>query len=670
MNNVTRTGLVCAAALLSLSLSREIAVNGRMSGFPGGSATGQLLLWMATSSALWALLSASLSFRSRLVAGLPLLVFTIRFLIPLLSGNCRIPSNERPIPREVLRAQELLRLISASQEEYRLQSGEYTADVNELKGFKISTNEKFILKLSSEGNRGWSGSIQYNQGICEIQVGYIAVNAEITGAVEGVPNCSETMKKRPNQRVHGTRFRGQPEPDSSRPLVLGDWPQHRADSRRTGIVGFMGPARRWDTWVSGELRASASVAGSQVFVGAHGNGELASLDLRTGVLMWRMRAPNWIHHEPVVKGELLAYGFGNNEGTPPNGFDVRDRRTGRLLWRQLVQSPAMGAPIIHHGLVVGAEASGRIHAWSQSTGQHVWTSEIWSSKSYTVSPMPMMNPLLKDDSTLAVSFEKTGWCLFKVSSGQRFACSSSGTIGWGSGHSSPTRADSLILLSGNSNYRIPVWAKILGISPDHVKQKENKISVLAFDGVSGRKVWETKLSGQTSAVYGHIAGTPVVEGRQAYIALPTIGEVVSLVASTGRVRWRAKTLPARGSVTVVAGRVFVATSNSTWVILDAMNGQKVCENRLPGNVDRAGLTVAGSTGVLTFSGGLVSAAPVSDWLACSVRWVETTTTLRNRVSVTPSIRKPAFSIYAPRYVSAVTGISPTRTLTPRPVPRP
>jgi outer membrane protein assembly factor BamB len=94
------------------------------------------------------------------------------------------------------------------------------------------------------------------------------------------------------------------------------------------------------------------------------------------------------------------------------------------------------------------------------------------------------------------------------------------------------------------------------------------------------------------------------------------GSVVALRPDSGRIIWSRPVNVARGSVVVWQGLVLAATRDPGFVVLDAATGHLVCRQKLPAESDRAGLTIAGRTGILTFLNGMVAARDMREWSTC------------------------------------------------------
>ncbi len=196
--------------------------------------------------------------------------------------------------------------------------------------------------------------------------------------------------------------------------------------------------------MGGELLASAAVVGNQVFVGAHGSGEFDALTLDSGTVGFRIRVPDWIHHEPVVTADLVIVAFGNNEtnleghvGTDPSGIAAYDRRTGIERWYHYTARTAMTSPVIDDSIVAitsGREAIG----WRVTDGKELWRTTLPSAA-------PMGNPLLID-TVMFVGLEPATICALNVRTGQGLFCSREANwAGGGGGHASLSSAGKTVL---------------------------------------------------------------------------------------------------------------------------------------------------------------------------------------------------------------------------------
>lgn len=548
---------------------------------------------------------------------------TVRFWVPIVVLA--------PAMREAdSRAVAVLRELAMRQEQARLTEGAYV-DSGALLGPVDSLLRVGALSLEVEADSGWSAHLRLEAADCRIAVRSIAWR--IVGVADGVPVCAREVARRGAQAVRAVppvRTNAHPFPLTA---IFGESPQHRVDAERTGVSPNVLHAQAWVARVSGELRASVSVAGDQVFVGAHGNGELVALRRSDGSLGWRVRMPNWIHHEPAVGSTVIAVGFGNNEsvrdwngflfsqsfGSPPSGVAVIDRATGRIRWIRFTSASRMGAPILADGRVISLGADGRLIAWRVEDGERLWVSPASLD-----GVAPMTNPVLVD-SMVITSAEPGALCAFAARDGRRIYCRANPRVGAGYGHSSPSVHDGWVVQSGVAAPRGAIGVtrvvayRLIGIPIPLMTLPEGEPQtaiVSASDLRTGAERWTAFITGTSRAVFGHVAGTPTFAGDTVVVPLPTVGAVVALRIRDGGLLWRADVGPARGSVTLSKALVLAATADRRFVSIDIATGRVVCEMALPSQSDRAGLTVSGGFGILALIDGTVIGAPMADWEAC------------------------------------------------------
>ncbi len=530
-------------------------------------------------------------------------------------------------PKATLMA--LLRELSAAQEQYRLGHHAYAKSVDSLRAWLSPRDSAVMTTLAANGDSGWSARATFADADCSMWVRDSTLRDDASHP-EGVPACAKgtTAKLRTVRTVLApppTRLASVRQDD-----IRGSWAQHRADVARSGIASasttLPGPYR-WTARLGGELRASAAVTGNQVFVGAHGNGEFAALTLDSGLVQFRVRAPNWIHHEPVVTPEFAIVGFGNNElrptphqpvGSDPSGIVAYERGTGVERWRHYTAASMMTSPVLRDSIVAGISTSREAIGWRVSDGRELWRTALPSES-------PMGNPLLID-TLMVIGLERSSLCVLDVRTGARIFCRGSSAGSWGGGHASVASTGRILLhvfdqgVSLASMVREHRWrfaaARILRLPGLALTLSEQVLVGLELS--TGRELWRVRLGIGEFTHTGHVAGTPSVVGGIAYVPSPISGNVFAIDPTAGRVLWSRNVHTVRGSVLVTRGAVLAATSDTTLIVLDAMTGQERCRQRLPGLSDRAGPTLAGETGIMTFRNGIVAARPVTDWLTCHV----------------------------------------------------
>lgn len=584
-----------------------VLARGRLGGAPGGPWPVALLGLLVYGGAIAFVLEKRRARVAGAVSFIAAILLTARLYVPAVVFKRRHPDDS---PTTLIA---FLRDLSAAQEQYRLINGVYAQSVDSLHRWATPPAGASV-RLDRHGNAGWSARATLGKAECAVW----ARDSTLSTASwlrEGLPTCGkENPKAEYASRtvlVDAAAERGFTDAD-----ISGEWLQHRVEPSRAGVTALSRAplGARWTYALGGELRASAAVAGNQVFVGAHGNGEFVALTLDSGRLGYRLRVPNWVHHEPVVTSDLVIVSFGNSEpiseggpqhGSPPSGIVAFDRRNGTERWRRNTHTSVMTSPVVYDSLVAVVTNEGDAIAWRITDGLKLWRTRLNEQT-------PMGNPLLAD-TVLFVGLELSELCALDVRSGRTIYCNKFASDGWGAGHSSPTLAGKSILMTYHTRSRW-FWLKaILGISEP---TNHGDAVLVSLDASTGHEQWRRSLGRGIHDVVGHIAGTPVVVGKTAYVAEPTSGRVVALRTDSGHVIWSVDVSPARGSVLVTHGAVLIATINNEVVILEAETGSVRCRMKLPGRPDRAAITVAGETGILTLRSGTVLARPIGDWLAC------------------------------------------------------
>lgn len=570
------------------------------------------------------------------------LLLAVRYWMPL------VVNHGQTWTLSETRAVAALRTLALVQEEHRLARGRYAGSTAELAPFGAGVGadlgavlatgvEAGAWTLAASDSSGWSARVDAGPMACSMRVRASAGAAPALGT-DGIPRCGDTARVAAAPDVvsaDGADWNPRLEPFGA-PALVGTWRQHRATpDRRADAPRPSTPVATWITQVTGPLRASPTVAGAQLFVAAHGNGEVAALHLESGVMGWRTRVPNWVHHDPVVDAERLFVTFGNSEfgtriqwltigeevGSPPSGVVALDRRTGRVRWSAVSVGSVMGAAARTSAGVLTMSVYGELVTRAPDDGAVRWRHRLpagWSS--------PMSNPLVLD-SLLVVAGDAGKWCVLAVADGARRFCRDEPGVVHGMGHSSPAGADGVVFQTGvgelqEGRDRWERWrcaVTVVLCSPTE-PAREDVAVVIASELSTGVRRWAVRLVGPRHPTIGHFAGTPVVVADRIVVPLPRLGTVAALRRADGAVLWRADVRPSRGSVTVVGDQVFTATADSTFVVFDLGTGETRCRARLPGVSDRAGLTIGGSTGVLALSDGRVLARPVGEWMACRADW--------------------------------------------------
>lgn len=526
-----------------------------------------------------------------------------------------------------------LRELAAAEEQHRIREHSYTSDAANLSQW-VNPPAGSTVTIVTRGDTGWSARASLNGATCDIWVRDSFLRKRASD-VEGSPACGAAEIRKIQQRIRSVVVAPARETGFTREDATGTWLEHRGDAHRSASVSASDPAQghSWTTMIGGVLRSSVSIAGNQVFVGSHGNGEIVALTLDSGKLGYRVRAPNWVHHEPAVTSDLAIFGFGNNEpsaigpevnGSPPSGVIAYDRVTGREKWRRYTTGSVMASPVVKDSVVAVSTGASEALGWRLSDGAEIWRAPL---PGYA----PMSNPVLVDTLFL-IGVEPATLCTLGINSGRRIYCHSLSDGNWGAGHASPTIAGDLVLQvyeeeldgagGGVDSHAMRLVRRVIGLPPRRYRPRPSdslrEQVLVALHWRDGQEVWRVRLGKGRTQAAGHVAGTPTVNGSVAFVPSPISQTVLAIDTRTGKILWSTMVKPARGSVLLAGGSVISATVDSALAVLDAGTGAVRCRERLPGRADRAGPTVSGATGVLTLVNGTVMARPLAAWMSCRV----------------------------------------------------
>ena len=594
---------------------------GALGGLVYGLAIASLTVWKTHRRKLrWILLAAAAAISFRFYSPL-----AFRKIYPPLIQSEVIAGAESPTLVAFLRE------LAAAEEQYRLLNHAYSAQFSALQRWMPAFSHVNV-EIRVRGDTGWAARASDGKTACAIWVRDSVLRTEHED-VEGSPTCGTKETRTRLHRINTVLAPPLIESPFHASDITGEWRQHRADAQRSGVIALdtKAPGYRWTTLIGGPVRSSAAIAGNQVFVGSHANGEIVALSLDSGRAGFRVRAPNWVHHEPVITDRLVIFGFGNNEpsdtdsrflGSPPSGIVAYDRMTGREVWRRYTRGSVMSSPALLDSMITIVTGSHEVIAFRAGDGMQLWNTGLPDFS-------PMANPAISD-SLFIIGVEPATLCGVGVHSGRKVYCHVLSTGSWGAGHASAAVAGDLVLqvyeedLDGSGgtaeNGILVMLRRIIGLPPRRhgarpptARREQVMVAVRRSDGTES---WRARLGQGTLSATGHTAGTPTVSGNIAFVPSPVSEKVVAVDTRTGKVIWSAPVNPARGSVLAIGGMVIAATRDTGLVVLDAATGAVRCRQRLPQVSDRAGLTVSGSTGVLTLTDGMIMARPVADWAGC------------------------------------------------------
>lgn len=403
------------------------------------------------------------------------------------------------------------------------------------------------------------------------------------------------------------------------------WEQYRRDATHAGSTSAMGPATpgfEWTAQLDGPVRASASIVGDLVLIGAHETGALAAFDITSGTVRWTARVPNWIHQDVVSDGRIAVVGFGNVwpsfAGRAPSGVAAYALDSGAPLWTAFDESSVMTSGIVRDSVIIYATAAGTLRKRSLPSGALLATVQLPGGV--------IMGPPVARGDTLAAALDDNGLCTLRISTFEILWCRTMPGLRM-VGHASPTIVDDLVLVSGPGTPRAASIGQLaamprkqqLSLLRNAFGPEESYVGQLvrAFDLRSGAPRWSTPLfPGDAAGLQGHSAGTAVIAGPIGLIILPFSDLLLAFDVKTGAVRWTTAAHRARGAPLVVGGAVLVAGRDGVVESRDVETGKLLCSVKKPVGFDRAGPARADSTLVFANLAGAITAQPLSRFVRC------------------------------------------------------
>ena len=414
--------------------------------------------------------------------------------------------------------------------------------------------------------------------------------------------------------------------DDSVGAYLGEpWPEYRRDTRKSGAyvgAGVMADSG-WTTFVDGPIRASVSVVGPLVLVGAHGTGTLTALSLENGATRWQHRVPNWIHQDPVSDGRTVVVGFGDNEhtfsGRAPMGVAAFAVATGRRRWSAFDLGAVMTSSVVRDTFIVYGTEAGLLMKRSLHTGALLAQD--------TLPGKVTMAPPTSVGDTIVFTMDHNWVCAYAMSTLRQIWCRELPNLRL-MGHAAGTVYNGAVLVSGIGT---PLSMTLRDFVNTRPRTQIRLVKSLLFPTLweewtgqvfaslrlsDGTLLWKTPLFRNPRAIEGHISGTATVSDGIGVIVLPQSDTLLAFNPADGKVRWAAGAHAARGPVLIHAGRVFLAGRDGMVETRMLDDGELRCSVKMPDGFDRAGPVLAGQLLIFASLKGRIDAVPVDRMLDC------------------------------------------------------
>lgn len=372
-----------------------------------------------------------------------------------------------------------------------------------------------------------------------------------------------------------------------------DWTHRGGNIQHTSPHGQLSaaPQRVWTANIGAGSSRRNRVAASPIVA----DGRIFTIDSKSlvvatgtgGATLWQADLTARFDRGGDLSGGGLAYGEGKLYAATAYGELVSiDPATGAVQWRQRLDSPVAGAPMIDGGVVYVSTRDGAGFAVDAATGQVKWT----------VKGTP--NPASVMASASPASLGRT--VVFPFASGELL---------------------SALKLNGTRVWSAPVTGQRIG------RGYEGMTDVTGDPVVVGGTIYAGTAAGRTAAIdagtgqriWTAVEGAlnpPLVVGGSVFVVNDE-ARLVRLDAQTGAVIWsvempyfvkdkprRQKRIHAHYGPVLAGGRIVVVSSDGLLRMFDATDGSLVHTTEIPGGAAAAPALAGGVLYVVSASGQL------------------------------------------------------------------
>lgn len=374
---------------------------------------------------------------------------------------------------------------------------------------------------------------------------------------------------------------------------INEWPQEGHNASHASPHVDM-PAEIQQVWQSKltvkatsnqRLLCEPTVAEGMLFVYTP-DSFITAYELETGKSLWSLFVRPDLRQDALLGGGT-AYSKGRLfVSTPFAELFAIDIKAGKAVWMAKTNSPLRSAPTIQDGRVYVVSLNNELTVYDEESGKLLWSHAGISENSGILGGC---TPSVQGNVVVT-----------PYSSGEVFALQAeNGLPLWTENLSSTNRTDSI---AGMPHIKAKPVIKD-GIT--YVVSQSGKTA--AFDLRTGKTIWEHAFGGSQ---------TPLIAGDSMFM-ITSDNYILCMEKNKGLVRW-VKALPVwmdevknKGRIVwngpILAGsKLYITGSFGTLFAINAEDGTKAEEYRLPGNVVVPPIAVGGTIYVITESGQLVA----------------------------------------------------------------
>lgn len=382
--------------------------------------------------------------------------------------------------------------------------------------------------------------------------------------------------------------------------------QHSPD--RNAVFEHYSLPRDWSYNAKSKINSGLALVGNTLLFTTFSH-RLVAVDVRNGHELWHAQVPNIAMSTPIVAGNTVYIGTGQNgllHRNPiqqlqfrgkdvwgvPGGDEVAafDLRTGAARWKYPTVGEDMPSAVYDGGRLIFANGDWHAYALRADTGARLWSTDIGGAST-------MASAVMAGNAVIvAVCSSVTDTTSIALDP-------STGKILWRSqyGHcdAAPAYANGKVYVSDT----LPGDSRL-----------QKKTIVAALDVKTGKPVWTyhatvqglwSIVSSDEEAIGGTYAGGIYYQPAQ------LDDELIAFDANTGAIRWRFHTSgPAKMSPVVMNGRVYIGDTAGMLYTLNARNGTLLEIREFKQPFTTSPPVIAGNK-ILIVNGTAVHAIPLS-----------------------------------------------------------
>lgn len=387
-----------------------------------------------------------------------------------------------------------------------------------------------------------------------------------------------------------------------------EWTQFRLQGSNNAVLpGTLETS--WHIATGGAFSSSPTIAGGTLYIG-NNSGTLFAINPATGRIKWTYKVSNPLMSAPIVYGDLVIVGEGNENspngaspshpirvGDPPNALIALKRSNGAVAWRVDLRGTGMPTPAVVGGVLVHHSGSGDILGLNPTTGALIYKRALHSIASMTAAV-----PIGGDRFATAGIDTTAVWSLN----------AKNGSVAWKTAFSPVASGlgDCPVATDGTRiycDYVMPPSSTI----PIQTERHAN-FRAYAIDVKSGKKVWDVFLEDGVLPKRNE-AAIPLIAGGMLYLGSSLAPVMHAIDPATGAIKWRAQTHgPVKGGAVDVDGVIYFGDLGGyLWALNDA-TGQVVGVKNMKAPFNVGSPIVAGKTLIIGSRGGTLFAVPLAD----------------------------------------------------------